>query len=44
MRLKKETTRVYIYLLLLATVPKFATRKSEANSTVLISYDIKPLT
>ena len=28
----------------LITVPKFAISQSEANSTVLISYDIKSLT
>ena len=31
-------------LILIITVPKFAISQSEANSTVLISYDIKSLT
>ena len=31
-------------LILIITLPKFAISQSEANSTVLISYDIKSLT
>ena len=31
-------------MLMLSTVPKFAISQSEANSTVLISYDIRSLT